>query len=75
MELLDNSNDQAIEEAFNTYIGRLFTLGRSVLIIIGSLIAAVVGYQAYVHLLNSKLIKNMQVLNELNLLFICLELV
>ncbi|MEA1855268.1 hypothetical protein MKX67_18845 [Cytobacillus sp. FSL W7-1323] len=48
-----NSNSSIeIEEAKNIYIGRLFTLGGSVLFLIGSLIAAIVGYQAYMRLLN-----------------------
>ncbi|MDQ0270808.1 hypothetical protein [Cytobacillus purgationiresistens] len=48
-----NSNDVAlIEEAHNTFIGRLFTLGGSVLFFIGSLVAAIVGYQSYMRLLD-----------------------
>lgn len=48
----NNNNNQQIEEARNTFIGRLFTLGGSALFLIGSLIAAIVGYQAYINLLN-----------------------
>ncbi|MBN6887450.1 cell division protein FtsX [Cytobacillus horneckiae] len=48
----NNKSSIEIEEAKNIYIGRLFTLGGSVLFLIGSLIAAIVGYQAYVRLLN-----------------------
>lgn len=43
-------NDQIIE-ARNIYIGRLFTLGGSVLFLTGSVIAVILGYQAYVKLL------------------------
>lgn len=45
---------EQLTEAKNIYIGRLFTLGGSVLFFIGSLIAAVVGYQAYVNLLKQE---------------------
>ncbi|MEH6943064.1 hypothetical protein [Bacillus sp. JJ722] len=52
------SNTQAtetqIEEAKNIFIGRLFTLGGSALFLIGSLIAAIVGYQALVNLLEQR---------------------
>ncbi|HJA40257.1 MAG TPA: hypothetical protein H9667_01835 [Firmicutes bacterium] len=47
-------NDKQIEQAKNTYIGRLFTLGGSTLFFIGSLIAAIVGYQAYIDAVNAK---------------------
>ncbi|MGE6375791.1 hypothetical protein [Peribacillus muralis] len=43
---MNNDNSQ-IEEAKNTLIGRLFTLGGSALFLIGSFIAVVVAYQAY----------------------------
>jgi len=42
-----------IEEARNTLIGRLFTLGGSVLFLIGSLIIAILGYNTYTALLHS----------------------
>ncbi len=47
-ERMDN---EQLTEAKHIYIGRLFTLGGSVLFLIGSFIAAVVGYQAYEALL------------------------
>lgn len=47
-------NDKQIEQAKNTYIGRLFTLGGSTLFFIGSLIATIVGYQAYIDAVNAK---------------------
>ncbi|MDM5208408.1 hypothetical protein [Cytobacillus kochii] len=46
-----NNDLEVLQEAKFTYIGRLFTLGGSALFLIGSLIAAVVGYQAYIRLL------------------------
>ncbi|QTR83171.1 hypothetical protein JC777_00870 [Bacillus cytotoxicus] len=42
-----------LEEARGTYLGRLFTLGGSVLFLIGSFVAAVIAYQAYSRLLNT----------------------
>lgn len=45
------ATETQIEEARNIFIGRLFTLGGSVLFLIGSIIAAIVGYQAYINLL------------------------
>ncbi|MGG1636392.1 hypothetical protein MHH56_17230 [Paenibacillus sp. FSL K6-3182] len=45
-----NTKEQ-IDEARITLIGRLFTLGGSVLFFIGSLIVAIIGYEAYVNLL------------------------
>ncbi len=48
------NNNEQLEEAKNIYIGRLFTLGGSVLFLVGSLIAAIVGYRAYVNLLTPK---------------------
>ncbi|MGM9986416.1 MAG: hypothetical protein ACI35O_04220 [Bacillaceae bacterium] len=53
----DQSNDQLneqITEAKNIFVGRLFTLGGSALFLIGSLIAAIVGYQAYINLLKQE---------------------
>ncbi|MGM9922651.1 MAG: hypothetical protein ACI35R_00200 [Bacillus sp. (in: firmicutes)] len=44
-------DNEQLTEAKHIYIGRLFTLGGSVLFLIGSFIAAVVGYQAYEALL------------------------
>lgn len=49
---MKENNSLEIEEAYNTYIGRLFTLGGSVLFLIGSFIAAIVAYQTYTRLLN-----------------------
>lgn len=49
---MENTKVIEIEEAKNTFIGRLFTLGGSVLFLIGSFIAAVIGYQAYIRILN-----------------------
>ncbi|WP_186786151.1 hypothetical protein [Paenibacillus agilis] len=46
------NNQTQVEEAKYTYIGRLFTLGGSALFFIGSLIAAIVGYHAYIDLLD-----------------------
>lgn len=40
-------NQDKINEERNTLIGRLFTLGGSLLFFIGSIIAAVVAYQSY----------------------------
>lgn len=48
------TNNRQVEQAKNTYIGRLFTLGASALFLIGSFIAAIVGYQAYVDALNTQ---------------------
>lgn len=42
-----------LEEARGTLIGRLFTLGGSVLFLIGSLTAVIIAYQAYEKLLNT----------------------
>ncbi|MCW9130454.1 hypothetical protein OF830_05660 [Bacillus paramycoides] len=44
---------EEIEEARETYIGRLLTFGGSVLFLIGSFIAVVVAYKAYNRLLNT----------------------
>ncbi|MED2036132.1 hypothetical protein P4V58_02570 [Bacillus wiedmannii] len=44
---------QKIEEARETYIGRLFTFGGSALFLIGSFIAVVIAYKAYNRLLNT----------------------
>jgi len=44
---------EEIEEARETYIGRLFTFGGSVLFLIGSFIAVVTAYKAYNRLLNT----------------------
>ncbi|MED3554020.1 hypothetical protein ACTHO0_25840 [Cytobacillus praedii] len=49
---MNNTSSREIEEARYTFIGRLFTLGGSVLFLIGSSIAAFLGYQAYIRLLN-----------------------
>ncbi|MCR8656502.1 hypothetical protein [Paenibacillus endoradicis] len=46
------NKDAQIEEARNTLIGRLFTLGGSALFLIGSLIIAILGYQSYISLLD-----------------------
>jgi len=46
------NNNEQIDEARITLIGRLFTLGGSVLFFIGSLIVAILAYQAYIELLN-----------------------
>jgi hypothetical protein len=54
ISLIRSECNEQIEEAKNIYIGRLFTLGGSALFLIGSLIAAIVGYQAYINLLNPK---------------------
>lgn len=45
--------EQEIEEARETYIGRLFTFGGSALFLIGSFIAVVTAYKAYNRLLQS----------------------
>lgn len=44
---------QKIEEARETYIGRIFTFGGSVLFLIGSFLAVTTAYKAYNHLLHS----------------------
>lgn len=44
---------EEIEEARETYIGRLFTFGGSALFLIGSFIAVVTAYKAYNRLLNT----------------------
>lgn len=44
---------QEIEEAKETYIGRLFTFGGSVLFLIGSFLAVITTYKAYNRLLHS----------------------
>ncbi|MGE7882425.1 hypothetical protein [Bacillus sp. NPDC094077] len=44
---------EEIEEARETYIGRLFTFGGSVLFLIGSFLAVVTAYKAYNRLLHS----------------------
>ncbi|MES5954109.1 hypothetical protein QCI42_11655 [Bacillus fungorum] len=44
---------QEIEEARETYIGRVFTLGGSALFLIGSFIAVVTAYRTYNRLLHS----------------------
>ncbi|MGG2092968.1 hypothetical protein AB1283_09675 [Bacillus sp. S13(2024)] len=51
-----NQESQAVaelQEAKETYIGRLFTLGGSVLFLIGSFIAVAVGYKTYTRLLQT----------------------
>ncbi len=50
---MNNITAAEIEEAKNTFIGRLFTLGGSVFFLIGSVIAAFVGYQTYIRLIDS----------------------
>ncbi|MFO1443676.1 hypothetical protein KDN24_10725 [Bacillus sp. Bva_UNVM-123] len=50
---MNNTIAGEIEEAKNTLIGRLFTLGGSILFLIGSFIAVFVGYQTYNRLLNT----------------------
>lgn len=47
-----SNKEKQIEDARNILIGRLFTLGGSVLFFIGSLIVAFLGYQSYVELLS-----------------------
>ena len=42
-----------IEEARETYIGRIFTFGGSVLFLIGSFLAVTTAYKAYNRLLHS----------------------
>ncbi|MDP7991019.1 hypothetical protein Q9B79_14610 [Bacillus sp. MHSD_36] len=44
---------QEIEEARETYIGRLFTFGGSALFLIGSFLAVITAYKAYHRLLNT----------------------
>ncbi|WP_002149474.1 hypothetical protein [Bacillus cereus] len=44
---------EEIEEARETYIGRIFTLGGSALFLIGSFIAVVAAYKTYNRLLNT----------------------
>lgn len=44
---------QKIEEARETYIGRLFTFGGSALFLIGSFLAVITAYKAYNRLLNT----------------------
>lgn len=46
---------QEIEEARETFIGRLFTFGGSALFLIGSFIAVVTAYKAYNRLLHSSM--------------------
>lgn len=43
-------NEQVMEAKY-TFIGRLFTLGGSILFLIGSFISAILGYQAFINLL------------------------
>lgn len=54
MEVSEGGNTldyQKIVDERNYLIGRLFTLGGSILFIIGSLISVIVAYQAYKRLL------------------------
>lgn len=44
---------QEIKEARETYIGRLFTFGGSVLFLIGSFLGVITTYKAYKRLLHS----------------------
>ncbi len=44
---------QEIQEARETFIGRIFTFGGSVLFLIGSFLAVVTAYKAYNRLLNT----------------------
>jgi hypothetical protein len=48
-----NKENVEIEEARETFVGRLFTLGGSALFFIGSLIAAIVAYKTYNRLVNT----------------------
>ncbi|WJE54046.1 hypothetical protein QRE66_07285 [Bacillus cereus] len=43
--------NEELQEARETFIGRLFTLGGSTIFLIGSFIAATVAYKAYNRLL------------------------
>ena len=43
----EDMNQELIIEERNTLIGRLFTLGGSILFLIGSFIAVIAAYQAY----------------------------
>lgn len=43
----EDMNQELIIEERNTLIGRLFTLGGSILFLIGSVIAVIAAYQAY----------------------------
>ncbi|AHA09942.1 MULTISPECIES: hypothetical protein [Bacillus] len=52
---MDTQLQQKIEEARETYIGRLFTFGGSALFLIGSFIAVVTAYKAYNRLLHSSM--------------------
>ena len=45
---------QEIQEARETFIGRIFTFGGSVLFLIGSFLAVITAYKAYNRLLNTK---------------------
>lgn len=47
-----NQENPQLEEAKNTLIGRIFTLGGSVLFLIGSFIAVVIAFQSYNRLTN-----------------------
>lgn len=44
---------QEIQEARETFIGRIFTFGGSVLFLIGSFLAVITAYKAYNRLLNT----------------------
>jgi hypothetical protein len=48
-----NTLNEEMEEARETYIGRLFTLGGSALFLIGSFIAVVAAYKTYNRLSNT----------------------
>ncbi len=49
---------QEIQEARETFIGRIFTFGGSVLFLIGSFLAVITAYKAYNRLLNIHLQHN-----------------
>ncbi|ENJ6138034.1 MULTISPECIES: hypothetical protein [Bacillus] len=47
-------NEENIIEARNTLIGRLFTLGGSILFLTGSFIAVILAYKSYQKILNEQ---------------------
>nr|WP_033664031.1 MULTISPECIES: hypothetical protein [Bacillus cereus group] len=54
IHLGDISMNEELQEARETFIGRLFTLGGSTIFLIGSFIAAAVAFKAYNRLLQNQ---------------------
>ncbi|MEH7456607.1 MULTISPECIES: hypothetical protein [Bacillus] len=50
---MNTGPQEQIEEARETYVGRLFLLGGSALFLIGGIISAVAAYKTYFRLLNT----------------------